>query len=58
EHRRAPWDAQVERLARFGPALLGFMAARIAQERDGDEGYRAERARQAAWLTDRLGLTA
>ena len=52
----ADWDAQVERLVRFGPALLGFMAARIAQERDGAEGYRAERARQAAWLTERLRL--
>lgn len=52
----ADWDASIERLVRFGPALLGFMAARIAQERDGVEAYRAERGHQAAWLAARLGL--
>jgi len=50
------WDAQVERLVGFGPALLGFMAARIAQKRDGPEGYTAERARQVDWLAERLRL--
>jgi len=48
------WDATIERLVRGGPALLGFMAARIAEERGGLDAYRAERERQAAWLADRL----
>jgi hypothetical protein len=39
-----------------GPALLGFIAARIAEERDGLAGYHAERAHQVAWLTARLDL--
>lgn len=52
------WGAHIERLLRFGPALVGFMAARMAQERDGVEGYRAERARQASWLAERLRLPA
>jgi len=48
------WDATIEPLVRYGPALLGFMAARIAEERGGLEAYRAERARQAEWLAERL----
>ena len=48
------WDATIEPLVRYGPALLGFMAARIAEERGGLEDYRAERARQAEWLAERL----
>jgi hypothetical protein len=39
-----------------GPALMGFIAARIAEEIAGVEAYREERARQAAWLVERLGL--
>jgi hypothetical protein len=50
------WDAMVERSVPEGPALLGFVAARIAEEISGREGYRAERARQASWLAARLGL--
>ena len=38
-----------------GPALLGFVAARIAEEISGIEAYHAERARQTDWLVDRLG---
>jgi hypothetical protein len=38
------------------PASIGFIAARIAEARDGTEAYRAERARQVAWLAERLGL--
>jgi hypothetical protein len=49
------WDALVEPSVREGPALLGFMAARIAEEILGPEAYRRERAGQAAWLSDRLG---
>jgi hypothetical protein len=48
------WDATIERLAGRGPALLGFMAARIAEETGGRAAYDAERAHQAAWLADRL----
>jgi hypothetical protein len=34
------------------------VAARISEELDGVEGYVRERASQAAWLVDRLGLVA
>jgi hypothetical protein len=50
------WDAVVEPSVPEGPALLGFVAARIAEEISGPESYRAERARQTEWLVDRLGL--
>jgi hypothetical protein len=50
------WDAVVEPSIPEGPALLGFVAARIAEVRWGVEGYHAERARQTAWLVERLGL--
>ena len=39
-----------------GPALMGFIAARIAEETGGVEAYMAERARQAGWLTETLAL--
>jgi hypothetical protein len=52
------WDALVEPSVREGPALLGFMAARIAEEVRGPEAYRRERTRQATWLVERLGLAA
>jgi hypothetical protein len=39
-----------------GPALMGFIAARIAEETGGVDAYRDERARQSAWLVERLGL--
>ena len=48
------WDAGIEPSLREGPALLGFLAARI--ERGGAGAYAAERERQAAWLAARLGL--
>jgi hypothetical protein len=35
---------------------MGFMAARIAEELGGIDGYLEERMRQSAWLADRLGL--
>jgi hypothetical protein len=50
------WDAVVEPSMREGPALLGFLAARIAEEISGSAAYHAERARQAEWLVARLGL--
>ena len=54
----AAWDAVVEPSVPEGPALLGFIAARIAEEISGREAYRAERAGQAGWLIERLGLDA
>jgi hypothetical protein len=57
-HGLDAWDALIEPSVPEGPALLGFMAARIAEERDGPAAYAAERARQAAWLARRLGLGA
>jgi hypothetical protein len=50
------WDAVVEPSIPEGPALLGFVAARIAEEISGPEAYWAERERQTEWLADRLGL--
>jgi hypothetical protein len=52
------WDAVVEPSLREGPALLGFVAARIREEISGREGYHTERARQTEWLVERLGLQA
>ena len=50
----AAWDAGVEPSIPEGPAMLGFMAAAIAEQRGGMAAYRAERERQAAWLAERL----
>lgn len=50
------WDAGIDSSVPEGPAVLGFIAAAIAEERGGIEAYRAERARQATWLAERLGL--
>jgi hypothetical protein len=50
------WDAVVEPSISEGPALLGFVAARIAEERGGRLAYLEERGRQARWLAERLGL--
>lgn len=50
------WDAVVEPSIPEGPALLGFVAARIAEEVSGGEAYQVERARQTDWLVERLGL--
>jgi hypothetical protein len=53
------WDAVVEPSVPEGPALLGFVAARIAEEIAGSaDAYGAERARQSEWLAERLGLRA
>lgn len=51
------WDAAVgPASAAGGPAAIGFITARIAEERDGPAAYGAERARQVAWLRERLAL--
>jgi hypothetical protein len=52
----AEWATVIEPSIPEGPALLGFIAARIAEERDGALAYHAERARQVAWIAERLGL--
>jgi hypothetical protein len=39
-----------------GPALMGFIAARLAESIGGVQAYVDERARQSAWLTERLDL--
>jgi hypothetical protein len=39
-----------------GPALMGFIAARIAEEIAGLDAYLDERARQTDWLVEHLGL--
>ena len=46
-----PLDMPLEESAR-----LGFIAARIAEELGGSTAYQAERARQSAWLVERLAL--
>jgi hypothetical protein len=48
------WAPSPESVA--GPALMGYMAARIAERLGGVEAYVEERMRQSAWLADRLGL--
>jgi hypothetical protein len=50
------WDAVIEPSIPEGPALLGFVAARIAEARGGRTAYHLERSRQARWLADRLSL--
>jgi hypothetical protein len=51
------WDAVIEPSVPEGGALLGFVAARIAEEIDGVDGYHRERASQADWLVERLQLS-
>jgi hypothetical protein len=50
------WREVIEPSIPEGPALLGFVAARIAEEGAGVEAYHSERSRQAEWLAARLGL--
>jgi hypothetical protein len=50
------WEAVIEPSLPEGAALLGFVAARIAEEIDGSEAYHAERARQTNWLVEQLRL--
>jgi hypothetical protein len=52
------WEAVVEPSVPEGGALLGFVAARIAEEIAGVDAYHAERARQTEWLVERLALSA
>ena len=50
-----PW-APPPAASAAGPALMGFIAARMAEAIDGIDAYVAERARQSTWLADRLDL--
>jgi hypothetical protein len=50
------WDAVIEPSTAEGSALLGFVAARIAEERGGRDAYHEERRRQARWLAEQLSL--
>ena len=50
------WEAVVEPSIPEGPALLGFVAARISEQISGVAAYDAERARQADWLARQLNL--
>jgi hypothetical protein len=52
------WEATIDPLARYGAALLGYMAARIAEERGGPPANAAERAHHAARRLERLGRPA
>jgi hypothetical protein len=51
------WEAVIEPSVPEGGALLGFVAARIAEEIDGEDGYHRERASQTQWLVRRLDLS-
>jgi hypothetical protein len=51
----APWAPPAAASA-AGPALMGFIAARMAEAISGTEAYVAERAHQSAWLARRLDL--
>lgn len=51
----SPWAPPAEASA-AGPALMSFMAARIAEQIDGVDAHVRERRRQGAWLAERLGL--
>jgi hypothetical protein len=50
-----PWAPRPAASA-AGPALMGFIAARMAEAISGVDAYVAERARQSAWLAKRLDL--
>jgi hypothetical protein len=50
------WDVMVDPFTAQGPGPAGFCAARIAEEVRGPDAFDAERAAQAAWVAERLGL--
>ena len=54
--RLEKWDELVEPFTAQGPGPAGFCAARIAEEARGPDAFHVERAAQAAWLAERLGL--
>ena len=50
-----PW-APPPSASAAGPALMGYIAARMAEAISGVDAYVDERARQSAWLAERLDL--
>ena len=50
------YAADAEGAAERSPRFAAFATARLAELQDGPVGYHAERARQAGWLADALGL--
>jgi len=50
-----PW-APPAAASKRRPALMGYIAARMAESISGIDGYVAERARQSDWLAERLDL--
>jgi len=54
--RLAEWSSVIAPSLAEGPALMGFVAARVREEHVGADGYRAEREHQWRWLADRLEL--
>ena len=57
-HGLDQWDAVIEPSVPEGGALLGFVAARIAEAAEGESAYHRERDRQTGWLVERLALSA
>jgi hypothetical protein len=51
-----PFAADAEGTAEGSPQFAAFATARLAELQEGPAGYDAERARQARWLADALGL--
>lgn len=49
------WAPTAE-MATAGPALMSFMAARIAEQVGGADAYVDERMHQSAWLVEQLGI--
>ena len=50
------WGDVIEPSRAEGPALLGFVAARIAEAAAGRDAWLAERRHQSRWLAERLAL--
>jgi hypothetical protein len=48
--------APPDEMAAAGPALMSFMAARIAEHLGGVDAYVDERIRQSAWIVERLSI--
>jgi hypothetical protein len=51
------YAVDAEGAAERTPRFAAFASARLAELQDGSAGYEVERARQARWLADALGLS-
>src|SRR5689334_10169314 len=56
EARVVPVSSLGSEASAAGPAPMGFIAARMAEAIGGVDAYVAERARQSAWLAERLDV--